>query len=509
MSIVKKNLSIAFLARMVSSLSSFIMLPLYLPLMGQDAFGLIALGVATVQVLFMVSTSMRPVVTRDIAVRLTSGQPQYPVIRMNEGLSLIILCIIILICPWLAKIAIGKADLGELSYEAAVSCFTYLFLSIGFQSFTSSYVGVINGRQHGLIRALIINGKQICIAVGGYIALLVTDGNPLSYFQNLLVVEIVFAILSALLVWLPIKREFLQFRISRNTFSSIGKLGSINVLVGFVGALIAFIEKWLLGQYLSIASIGYFTLLMVPFIVIGNLSASVGNVVMPRLAELDAEGNETRKLKLLEKSMWVTNTLLICGICLISFKPNLLYSVWLRDVELVTKIIPFVSLAIIVRFPRSHCNLLFNYDLAASRLGIKLGVNLMKLISLVCLGALALGSFGLTGYLILLAILSVLEVFLSSICILNRSSSLREKFFQNLVWSITTIVSPIVLVTYIIPLFSKSLQKMINSEILEVALSLLATVIICLIYLLTNSKVREMIFEVYIMVFKKIKRAKV
>ena len=95
------------------------MLPLYLPLLGKDAFGLVALGVSTVQLVGIVNASMVPVFARDIAVRLKNNQPEYPVIRVGEILGIVAACIILLLHTSLSQIALGNADLGILDRSVA------------------------------------------------------------------------------------------------------------------------------------------------------------------------------------------------------------------------------------------------------------------------------------------------------------------------------------------------------------------------------------------------------
>ncbi len=501
MSVVKKNVAIGLVGRVVSSLSSFIMLPLYLPLMGKDAFGLIALGVATVRLLFMLSVSLRPVVARDIAVRLKAGEPQAPVIRVNEIISVSILIMIAIGYPWLGKLALGKADLGELPIEVALQCFCYLFFAVGFQSFTSSYVGVINGRQQGAVRAFLINGKQIFIAVGGYVALLITKGNPLSYFQNLLAVEIVFAAISACCVWVPIKSEFMSWRIGRKDFASLAKLGSLNIVIGFLIAVTAFVERWMLGQVLSIATIGYYTLLMTPFVVISNISGSIGAVLMPRLAELDLDRDESKKIKLIEKAVWVTNIILVVGFSLVSFRPELMYGIWLRDINLVEKIVPFVSLASLLTFPISHAILQYNYDLASGRLSVKLYANLAKALVVIITGYWALSYYGLRGYMSVIFTANFLIVLCLAVYILNRERPWQERILKSIKWWATAVLIPALFAVFCIPYVSKILSGLGSSIILQ----LIASIGLTVSYLLTQNSVRKIAREGVIFTQKKFK----
>lgn len=506
MSVVKKNLAIAVIARAISSLSSFIMLPLYLPLMGKDAFGLIALGVATVQLLFVLSSAMRPVIAREISVRLKEKKAEYPVIRINECLAVIILCIILLVYPYLAKIAIGGADLGKLSESVALECFSYLFIAIGFGSFTSIYLGVINGRQKGFIKAILNNGKQICIAVGGYLALVFTKGDPTSYFKNLLWIELIFALVAALFVWLPIKEQFTSLYITKDDFHSLAKLGSFNIVIGGVAALFAFSEKWMLGQCLSMASVGYFSLLMVPFIVISNLAGAVGTVAMPRLAELQVAGGEEKKKQLLRKATWFTNASLVTLIAIIACNPPLFYGVWLKDAELVSKITPFVGLAIIIQFPLSHTNLLYNYDLAAARLSSQFFVNTLKLVLVLTAGFFLLKNYGLREYLILLCIMSSLAVFGVDLIRRMREQKSFFQIIQSFSWYAGTILSPMLfLVLGIggIGIYFTQLSSHLN---IESFLWLLLAVALSGFFLLLHKPVREILIElskILLQAFKK------
>lgn len=506
MSIVKKNLAITMTARIISSLSSFIMLPLYLPLMGRDAFGLIALGAATVQLLFVLSSAMRPVIAREIAVRLKEKKLEYPVIRINECLAVIILATILFIFPQLAEMAIGGADLGALSKKVAIECFSYLFVAIGFGSFTSIYLGIINGRQNGLIKAFLNNGKQICIAVGGYIWLLLTNGDPTSYFKNLLFVELIFAIIASFFVWLPIKEQFKSTSISKEDFQSLARLGTLNIVIGGLGALVAFSEKWMLGQHLSIATVGYFTLLMIPFTVISNLAGAVGIVVMPRLAELQVAGHEIQKRQLLDKAMWFTNASLVIPIALIAFHPPLFYGIWLKDAELVGKIAPFVGLAIISKFPFSHTNLLFNYDLAAARLSAKFFVNALKLTLVVTVGFYLLKNYGLREYLIFLCVMSSLIAAGVYFITRLRGETSFSSLLKSLAWYGITILSPLFFLILVIETIGRHFTLVSPSFSLEVLLWLVATSFFSLGFLLLHKPVREIASELYEMLYQFFKK---
>ena len=495
MSVVKKNLAVGLLGRLVSSLLSFLMLPLYLPLMGEDAFGLIALGVATTQLIIVLSSAMRPIISREVAVKLKEGQPEYPVIKINEIFSALILATIVLLTPQLSRLALGNSNLGELSYSTAIECLGYLFVSIGFSTFSSCYVGVINGRQQGLLRAVILNGKQIFIAVGGYIFLLLNEGNPVVYFKNLFFVELVFAVIAALMVWVPSKKDFLRVKIEPEDWKSLMKLGSFNLIIGLIGALTAFSEKWMLGQFLSLATIGYFTLLMTPFTVIANLSGSVSNVLMPRMAELQVDGKESQKRNLLQKSMWFTNIILLLAMVLITFRPSFFYGTWLRGTELVEHILPLVSMAAVAKFALPHTNLLYAYDLAGAKLSTKFFVGIGKLVIILSVGSYILKNHGLVPYVCLLACIHMVGLFIVGLIAQHRGVEWRKALGQNTIWWISTILAPCLLLVCLIPLISNWLSLIPMHSMLNLALSACVSLLLSLSFLMVNPKSRGIALE--------------
>jgi O-antigen/teichoic acid export membrane protein len=420
MSKVRKNIFFTAFARGSSSVVNFVMLPLYLPLLGKEAFGLVALGVSLVQLVNFINDGLQPVWVREIARRSAQSESIAPLIRSQEYLRGLLLILILFFHQQIADHALASINLISLDREIAVAALGVLLVSIGFNNFSVTYSLIFWGKQEGRKCAAIIAAKPIWDSFGGYFVLLITKGNPLAFFAWQGLGSILVTVIAGYYAWKPVGREFLCLRLSKSQFRGLGNFGAQSMLLSALMAGIVFSDRWFIGGVISVAAVATYSLLMQPIILVSNLVGTVSAQLTARFSELIALGEEEALRSTFTKGSQVGILALLFPVAALLTAPAELYYMWLRNSELAAEIGSLAPVAMISTALLTQTTLVFQAEIARGRMQFYVMMTAARLILILLSWNFLLSNYGIWGALCAGLAMTLAECLLVNWFILGR-----------------------------------------------------------------------------------------
>lgn len=295
---LKRNIQISYASQLYVALIGIVVIPMLIRLMGSESYGLVGFY-AMLQAWFnLLDMGMSPTVSRETARYLggaSTAMSYRRLVRALEGIFVLIaLCggaALFLGSRWIAT---HWLSFETLSVQDVVNAVQVMALIVAFRWACSLYRGVIIGSQ----RLVWLGGFNIFVATLRFVVvfpvLIFVGATPRVFFSFQLCIALIELALLAgfayrLLPRLPegerIKWEWAPLKPVLWFSLTIAFTSSVWVMVTQV-------DKLILSGLLSLDQYGYFTLAVLAGSTIMLLSGPVGQALMPRLARLEAEGQQ-------------------------------------------------------------------------------------------------------------------------------------------------------------------------------------------------------------------------
>lgn len=332
---LKANVIANFAGQGWRALMALAFVPVYIRILGLEAFGLIGLFAALQLWLSLLDLGVRPVLSRE-AARFMGGAHDGPgfwaILRTAEGIALAMAVLAALavaaLSPWLATHWVNPRELS--SHEVA-QAFMLMGVVAAIQMLESLYASVLGGLQ----RQVALNAVQSAAAglrALGAVAVLAWVSDTVAAF---FLWQAVASALSALALGLAVYRS-LRPADARPRFA----LAAIRPFAGYAGGMVAItllsiavtqLDKLILAGQLPLAEFGHYALATSVAGAIGMLAAPVGAAFYPRFAEQIARGDELALARTFRLGTQLAVCLAATGAVLLAlFGARLIY-VWTGD----------------------------------------------------------------------------------------------------------------------------------------------------------------------------------
>jgi O-antigen/teichoic acid export membrane protein len=391
------------------------MLPLYLPLLGSEAFGLISFGISIWWLIDIFGKNMTPIWSREVASLRSAGKTKqclWAVIRIQEYIYVPLCLLVIIFGRDIAGFFSTKLVFKEITPDVAVQCIYWMLVSVSLLGMRSAYGGILNGQQRFILNAGLLGYKAIWDSVGGYFVLRMTMGYPIAYFKWHCLGSGIMLTACFLMTWKGQFSRFLRIKVPSELLGNYRKLLGKGIVIAVLTALVFFAERYIVGSKLSVVELGTFSLILTPVALFSNLAGIITVQMLPRLTSCynKESHQESRRLQKLGINLMVM--LYSLAIAVIALNADYLVGIWLRNHLASVEVAKLLPVALIEGFILAVTAYLYDCHLSSGNINARMYSRLVKFIFTATISVLAVIEFGLFGFFIVRLFYGILEILL-------------------------------------------------------------------------------------------------
>lgn len=343
------NIAANYVSQFYVVIIGIIFVPVYLRLMGAEAFGLVAFFTLLQTWFQLLDVGLAATMSRETARYLGGSCDAFTLrrlLRSLEGIfwSVGLLAAVMLACaaPVIASEWLNRDSLSVATVESSIA----IMACAAAMRWTS---GLYRGAVSGLERQVWLSGFNIVVVtirfVGVIPVLLFVDTGPVPFFTFQAVVSclelIILVTFSYSLVRLP---QAAVVRWSLEPLRGVFKFSAVIAFSSIVGVLITQTDKLILSKVLSLRDYGLFTAAVLVASGITLLSVPVSQALLPRLTRISQQSDDASVLRLYRQATEAIAAIAgSTAIVLAIFAKHVLW-VWTGDVEFAESYAPVLAL---------------------------------------------------------------------------------------------------------------------------------------------------------------------
>ena len=345
---LKLNVLSNFAATGSSAILNLIFVPIYIHLLGIEAYGLVGLYATLQAMLTLLDLGFTPTMSREMArysVLPAKSQEARDLARTLEVIYWIIAIVIgagiIALSSPIAEYWIQSRTLSSATVRQAI---IIMGLIAALQWPVTFYAGGLQGLQDQLL----LNSVNIVVSTlrfgGAALIIWLVSPTVIAFFIWQIVTSgLQTSLLFSLFWWrLPssLQRPYIRLHLLRSIWRFAASMGGISI----ISLLLMQTDKLLLSRMLPLDQFGYYILANMLAQSLLLLSGPVTNAVFPRLTQLISKGNQAAVIELFHHAcQFVSVGVLPIGMLLTLFSPEIIL-IWTHDKITVQQTYLLVSL---------------------------------------------------------------------------------------------------------------------------------------------------------------------
>jgi O-antigen/teichoic acid export membrane protein len=398
--VLRRNLIANFTGAAWTAVLSFAVVPIYIRLLGVEAYALVGLQLTMQAMFFVLDLGLSTTISREVA-RLHHEPANAPRIReLVFTLEVLYWLAALVVAAAIALLAAPITDRWvhtvTLSRSTVIATMRLIGVVIAMQFPFAFYSGALFGLQrHVAMNALTMTWATIRAA--GAIAVLMFVSHSVDiFFKWQAAVSVGQALAAAIVLWVLLpKGAGRPFRLS--ALRGIARVAAGLAVVTIMGTLLSQMDKVVLSRVLTLKGFGYYT---IASMVASALWIGVGPIftsILPRFAQLIAAGDEIELRLTYHRSAQAMSVVIIpATMMLVFFAPQLLLA-WTRNASVAANGHLAVSL-LAIGFGLGAINQVpYAMQIAAGWVRLPLVQNVVAVCSLVPVMIWASRQFGVAG----------------------------------------------------------------------------------------------------------------
>jgi O-antigen/teichoic acid export membrane protein len=331
---VNRNIVANFASAVWASVLSLAFIPLYVHLMGVEAYGLVGL-LPTLQALFVpLDLGLSTTLNRELAVASSDIASKRAAIHMVRTIEIVYWAaaivfglIVALGAPWLATQWVKPAALSTLTVTHA---FILIGIALMFQLPASLYSGGLLGLQEQ-VRLNIINVVAATVRGVGAIAVLYLVGRSvIVFFAWQAIITAIQTVVTAFALWGSLAGSAgAEFR--RAELKRVGNFTMSMVAISMLSVLMMQLDKIILSKVLPLEQFGYYALAASVAAVMYRGFSPVYQAVFPRLSQLASANDMSAIRTVYHEAAQLVSVLVIPAAVVLSLFAREALTLWLRD----------------------------------------------------------------------------------------------------------------------------------------------------------------------------------
>jgi O-antigen/teichoic acid export membrane protein len=348
---LRLNVAANYASQFYSTLIGILLIPLYLGMMGAEAYGLIAFFSMLQSWFIVLDLGLTLTIARESARYFGGALAPLEYRRLYRVLSLIFVVVavagggaLVALAPIIAE---RWLNLRQLPVDESVLALQIMALSVAMRWMGGLYRGVVTGAErfvwlsgfNALIATLRFAAVFASMAIWGY--------TPRVFFlHQMAVAALELGILYAT------ARRFVPCPVIGDppagwSFAPVAMQIRFSLTIAFTSAVWIFvtqIDKLILSGVLPLADYGFFMLAVLVAGGITTATGPIGTALLPRLARLHAERNFTEIVRLYHRFAQLVGVVAVSLMVTLASSPESLLFAWTGDPELTSVAAPILRL---------------------------------------------------------------------------------------------------------------------------------------------------------------------
>ena len=351
---LKRNILASYASQIYVTLVGILILPLYLKYMGAEAYGLVGFFTMLQAWFNLLDMGLTPTVARETARFRGGATDALSYRRLLRALQLIFFAVALLgggaMFVFSGLIADGWLKVQTLPLAQVQLALQLMAVGVALRWMSGLYRGCISGSE----RLVWLGGFNAFVAtlrfVGVLPVLIWVGHSPAVFFTyQLLVAVIELAGLAAkAYVLFPAVPQGQQLGWSpASLFAPIKPVLKFSLTIAFtssVWVMVTQTDKLVLSKLLPLADYGYFTLAVLAASGVMLISGPISGALLPRMARLQAEGNEAGLISLYRKATQMVAVIAIPACMLLVFFSEQVLWAWTDDAHAAARAAPVLRL---------------------------------------------------------------------------------------------------------------------------------------------------------------------
>jgi O-antigen/teichoic acid export membrane protein len=401
LNLLKRNIIANFGGSLWIGLMGIIFVPIYINLMGIEAYGLIGVYTALLAFFGLLDMGLSSTLNREMArmsVQGNNAQEMRDLVRTLEipywAMGLLIGIIVIALAPVIAYRWVNSVSLPHKTVQTAVMI---MGLVAAFQWPISFYSGGLMGLQ----RQVLLNGINTIMAtfrgIGAVLILWLVSPAVEAYFIWQMIASLIHVVLTALFLRKSLPLAACSSRFRGELLLNIWRFAAGMTGISVMGTILMHLDKVILSRMLSLEMFGYYTLASAIAMTLYRFVSPVFSAIYPRLTNLVTLGTTEEIILLYHKSAQLMSVIILPAAVIIAFFSEEILLLWTRNPETAEQTHLLVSIFITGTAINGVLNIPYALQLAFgyTRLGIL--VNLFSVLTLIPLMIILTKLYGVTG----------------------------------------------------------------------------------------------------------------
>ncbi len=335
MATVSTNIVANFAGRAWVMLMGFAFVPVYLHLLGIEAYGLIGFFLTLQSVLGIMDLGLSLTLNRELARASNlpdDGLRMANLLRTMElaywAMSVAVGLLVVAVAPWIAK---NWVNAVTLSGDAVESAIRMMGVVIALQTPFALYQGGLTGLQRQISVNLILAVAATLRAAGAALVLWLLSSTVEAYFAWQVIVSAVATGLCAWTLWRLIPNGTRHTRFDLSLLRGLWRFALTVSANAIVGISLTQLDKLILSKLLTLDQFGYYVLAALVASLLWAIILPINTALFPRFVQLHEQRDETELAAFYHKAcQFMAVALLPVAMILILFPQELLV-LWTRD----------------------------------------------------------------------------------------------------------------------------------------------------------------------------------
>lgn len=363
----------------------FVFIPIYLSLMGVDAYGLVGFYTALLGTLMLADFGLSAAFTRECArlsLHSAGSLALAQILRATElfflGLAFLIVLVVALVSE---RVAVNWLDASSLGSSLVASSVLLMGLAFGAQLPGVLYQGGLEGLQrHAVVNVVLVSANALR-GISGVVSLLLTDGDPRAFFVSQVLVSAASSLTlrRQLRALLPAPADHRPPLL--DTMRPLFRFAAGMMGIGITSILLTQLDKLLLSKLLPLDDFAFYSLASMMAAVPAILASPIGTAAYPRMTQI-LQGSPADLAALYHAACQVVAVLVLpVGLTLHFFAEPIVLA-WTGDLIVARGVAPLLSILVLGSTMLALMILPYRLQLAAGWTRLPLLINLAAIVIL-------------------------------------------------------------------------------------------------------------------------------
>lgn len=465
---LRLNVAANYASQLYTTLIGIILIPLYLRMMGAEAYGLIAFFSMLQSWFIVLDLGLTLTIARESARYFGGALAPLDYRRLYRVLSLIFVLValtgggaLVALAPMIAE---RWLHLRQLPVDDIVVAVQIMGLSVAMRWMGGLYRGVVTGAE----RLVWLSGFNALIATLRFAAVFASMAlwgyTPKVFFVHQMAVAALELGILYLIAGRLVPRPAIGEPPTGWSFAPVALRLRFSLTIAFTSAVWIFVtqvDKLILSGVLPLAEYGFFMLAVLVASGITTATGPIATALLPRLARLHAEGNHTEIVRLYHRFAQLVSVVAMSLMVTLACSAESLLFAWTGDRELTRVAAPMLRLYAIGNGLLAISAFPFYLQYARGNLRYHLIGNLMLVVFLIpaiIVAAMKAGGIGAAW----------VWVAMNALYLVFWVGYVHSKLEPGLHWNwLITNVFVILLPTFLVGLVLSCLQPELHSRVLE------------------------------------------